>query len=72
MSNGKLCGHKIKISHEINGENKTEVSCDLYEGHEGDHSKMFYHCVERPNEIVFKSNYRLGIIQWKNEYEQEE
>ena len=66
MSEGKLCGHKIKLSHEINGNNTLQVECDLYEGHGGEHSKMFYHCVDRPNDKIFKDNYRVGRVNWKN------
>lgn len=62
MSAGNLCGDKLKISRNINAENTIEVSCDLYEGHEGDHSKMLYHCVDRGD---FIDNYRLGRIKWK-------
>ena len=67
MSNGKMCGCKIKISTEINGTNTIEIECDNYEGHEGNHSKMFYHCVDRPNDKIFKDNHRLGKIEWKTE-----
>lgn len=67
MSTGNLCGASLLISDHINGENTKLVLCDLYEGHEGDHSKMFYHCAEIPNDKIFKSNHRLGRISWKPE-----
>jgi len=69
MSQGELCGHKIKIATKINGTNTIEVECDNWKGHEGDHSKMFYHITKMPNETIFKNNYRLGSIKWKNNYE---
>lgn len=64
---GKLCGAKIKISDNINSENTKTVSCDLWEGHEGDHSKMFYHCKEVAERPGFPDNHRLGRISWNNE-----
>lgn len=64
MSNEILCNKKLKISKEINAENQIEVKCDLYEGHEGEHSKMFYHS-KKIGEII--DNYRLGRITWKDE-----
>ncbi len=67
MSTGKLCGVKIKISERINGSNDIVVSCDQYEGHEGDHSKMFYHCVPQEDSKIFKTNHRVGEIKWNNE-----
>lgn len=69
MSYGKLCGAKIKIATSINVENDIEVSCDLYEGHEGPHSKMFYHTVPIPKAKWSweRHNHRLGRITWKNE-----
>lgn len=69
MSEGKLCGHTIKIARNINQENTIEMSCDLYEGHEGNHSKMLYHNVDKePKDIIFKDNYRLGRIEWKDKF----
>lgn len=71
MSQGTLCGNKIKISDRINIENTTEVACDLYEGHGGPHSKMFYHTVLMPDAKFDhqRYNHRLGRIQWKDEME---
>lgn len=65
MSSGKLCGLELKISQEINGENSINVKCDLYEGHDGECSKMFYHCKDMADSKIFKHNYRVGRIKWK-------
>ncbi len=67
MSTGKLCNAKIKISQSVNSKNTIEVECDNYDGHEGDHSHMFYHCKKRPNDNIFTDNYRLGRITWQDE-----
>jgi hypothetical protein len=66
MSEGKLCGRKIKVSLGINRKNHIELSCGNYEGHEGDCSAMIYHVVNHGSHI---GNYRLGSITWKNNYE---
>lgn len=68
MSTGKLCGHKIKISDSLNSENTIEVSCDLYDGHDGEHSKMFYKCSKRKDSNII-DNYRVGRINWKEKWE---
>lgn len=69
MSYGKLCGDKIKINRSMNSvTNELEVSCDLYEGHEGEHSKMLYHCVKSKQGHI--DNYRMGDITWQNEWKQ--
>jgi len=67
MSTGKLCNHSINVSLKINSENDIMLYCDQYEGHEGDHSAMFYHCAQRQDESKIIDNYRLGRISWKKE-----
>lgn len=62
MSSGKLCGDKISIGFEINASNREVVTCDLYEGHDGPHSKMIYHVKNRGKGII--DNFRLGRITW--------
>ena len=66
MSEGKLCNATIEISGELNSENTIEVSCDLYEGHEGAHSTMYYHCKKREDNSGIIDNFRLGRINWKD------
>jgi hypothetical protein len=63
----KLCGVKIKISKRLNVENHIEVSCDLYEGHLGPHSKIFYHTrlIEGARFDHERINLRVGKIDWE-------
>jgi len=69
MSQGKLCGKKIKIATEFNSKNTIEVSCDLYEGHEGKCSKGFYHCTPIEGDKHFTHNHRLGRIEWDKKFQ---
>lgn len=74
MSNYAVCGSMIRYSDRLNSTSYTTTTCDLQEGHEGDHSAMFYHCAkrvidpksEKPVPYVI-DNYRLGRITWKDE-----
>lgn len=67
MSNGKLCNAEIVISKGINRPGTIIMHCDLYEGHEGDCSKMIYHAKKREDNSGIIDNYRLGRITWKKE-----
>ena len=60
MSIGKLCNQKFKISLEVNSKNTIEVDCDLYEGHDGNHERMLYHCIDRQEGV-----YSWIIIAWE-------
>lgn len=62
MSQGELCGHKISVGTHINSNNEIVVRCDLYKGHEGDHSVMFVHCKNSGKGHI--ANYGLGRIVW--------
>lgn len=64
MSEGKLCGCKLKVSTEMNKENSIELSCDGWFGHNGDHTATIYHTENQGNGFI---NKRIGILSWKRE-----
>lgn len=61
-----MCGKKIKVSLSLNSTAGEYMSCDLYEGHTGKCSKMFYH-VKKNDKGDWLDNYRLGRIEWDDQ-----